>query len=205
MGRKRKIQLDRAREEIAQEAARIMHEQMVRDFQQAKFKACERLGYSGKMAMPSNEEIQAALTRYLEVFKSHSQPALLERLRKVALEAMTFLADFQPRLVGPVLEGTADEYSAVQLHVFSETPEQVLQFLIERGIPHEVSAKRVQYGRDRQLEVTTCRFVADEVQIELLLFDRLGLREAPRSTIDGRPMPRANRREVEEMLAVSEA
>jgi predicted nucleotidyltransferase len=201
---RRKVQLDRAREQIAQEAARIMHEQMVRDFHQAKIKACERLGFSGKTAMPRNEEIQSALTRYLQVFKSQTQPALLNRLRGAALQAMEFLDGFEPRLVGSVLDGTADDHSAVQLHVFAETPEQLFKFLMERGIPYEISMRRVHYGRDRDVEVSACRFLAGDVPVELVIFTPKGLREAPRSPVDGRPMARAKRGELEKLIECPE-
>lgn len=192
---------DRVRELIAQEAAKIMHEQIVRDFQQAKLKACERLGFSGKVSMPSNEEIQVALTQYLSVFKQDSQPQLLEKLRLSASDAMQFLAKFEPRLVGRVLDGTADQYTAVQLHVFAETPEQILQFLIDQGIPYELASRRVQYRDDRQVEVSTCKFLADNVPIELFLFTRIDLREAPRSPVDGKPMMRASLMDVEQLLS----
>ena len=197
---KRKQRDDRARELIAQEAAKIMHEQIVRDFQQAKLKACERLGFSGKMAMPGNDEIQAALTQYLSVFKQDSQPQLLERLRLVATAAMQFLHEFEPRLVGRVLDGTADQYSAVQLHVFSEATEQVLRFLIDQDIPYELAKRRLQYRDDRQVEIGLCTFLADNIPIELFLFAQKDLREAPRSGIGGKPMLRANLVCVEELL-----
>lgn len=196
---------DRVRELIAQEAAKIMHDEAVRDFQQAKQKACDRLGFSGKVSMPSNDEIQLALTLYISVFKQDSQPRLLGKLRRAALAAMKFLARFEPRLVGRVLDGTADQHSAVQLHVFADTTEQILQFLIDQGIPYELAARRLQYRGDRQLDVSLCTFLADNVPIELFLFSRLEMREAPRSPIDGKPMARANLAELEGLLELSDS
>ncbi|HEX7027626.1 MAG TPA: hypothetical protein VF268_10325, partial [Gammaproteobacteria bacterium] len=130
---KNKQQIARLREQLAQEAARIMADQTIRNFELAKRKACERLRYSGKQALPGNDEIQAALQTYLDIFRSDSQPVLLKKLRSVACEAMVFLREFQPRLVGAVLNGTADEYAAVHLHVFVDPEERVLQFLMDRG------------------------------------------------------------------------
>ncbi|GIX22430.1 MAG: hypothetical protein KatS3mg121_1213 [Gammaproteobacteria bacterium] len=200
-----KARLERARERIAQEAARIMHEQALRDFQAAKQKACARLGFSGRAAMPRNEEIQAALDRYLRTFEGARQRDLLDALRRTAVQAMRFLAEFEPRLVGAVLDGTAGRHTPVSLHVFAEPPERVSQFLTARGIPHELSARRLVYRDGREREATVCRFVAGETAVELTVFDRLGLREAPRSPIDGRPMARAKTVEVEALLAADQS
>lgn len=202
---KNKHQIARLREQLAQEAARIMAEQTVRDYELAKRKACERLRYSGKQALPGNDEIQAALQAYLDIFKSDSQPALLRRLRTAACEAMRFLREFRPRLVGAVLNGTADEHSAVHLHVFVDPEEQVLQFLMDHGIGYRLSSSTVTYGGQRQSQITCCEFVAGDVPIVLSLFNTLGLREAPRSPVDGKPMRRADIREVEQLLELDTA
>ena len=190
----------RLREQLAQEAARIMAAQTIRNYELAKRKACERLRYSGKQALPGNDEIQAALQTYLDIFKSDSQPALLRKLRTAACEAMFFLREFQPRLVGAVLNGTADEYSAVHLHVFVDPEEQVLQFLMDRGIGYRLSSTTVTYGGQRQVQITCCEFIAGDVPIILSLFGTLGLREAPRSPVDGKPMKRADIHEVEQLM-----
>ncbi len=198
MGAKR--QKSKVREAIAQEAARIMSQQMVRDYQQAKLKACERLGYSAKNGLPGNEEIQAALQSYLQVFKADAQEGILKKLRAAAEEAMRFLREFEPRLVGSVLNGTADEYSAVHLHVFAETEEKVLQFLMDKGIPYELDNKLITYRNGRQQQISVCRFTAGDTIIELSLFDTLALREAPKSPVDGKPMRRATLSELQLML-----
>lgn len=195
-----KHQLARLREQLAQEAAKIMAEQMVRDYQQAKRKACERLAYTGKQALPGNDEIHAALQTYLAIFKSNTQPGLLRDLREVACEAMRFLREFQPRLVGAVLNGTADEYAAIHLHVFADPEEKVLQFLTDRDVDYRLGAATVNYGGQRQQQLTRCQFIAGETPVELDLFGLMGLREAPRSPVDGRPMRRADLAEVEQLL-----
>ncbi len=177
-----------------------MHEQSLRDYEQAKRKACERLGISGRTPMPGNDEIQHALTAYLELFKSDTQPELLMQLRQSARKVMVFLAKFEPRLVGSVLHGTADQYAPVQLHVFAESPEIILQYLLEHDIPYQLANKRIKYCDGRVEEITKCECHDGQVPVELMLLDRMGLREAPRSPIDGKPMQRMNLREVEELL-----
>ena len=118
---------------IAQEAARLMSEHGIRDFHRAKLKAAERLGILDTQALPRNHEIEQALREHQRLFQAESQPRLLQQRREAAVEAMRFLQAFEPRLVGAVLEGTADTHSAICLHVFSDDPEAVGLYLHEHG------------------------------------------------------------------------
>ena len=59
------------------------------------------------------------------------------------------LADFEPRLVGSVLAGTATEHNDIQLHLFAERAESITFKLMDLGIDHEVVERRVRYGADR--------------------------------------------------------
>ena len=102
-----------ARIRVAQEAARLMTEHGIRDFAQAKRKAAERMGVFDEQSMPKNAEIEDALREYQRLFQSDFQPDLLRERRETAVEAMKFFSAFDPRLVGAVLEGTADEHTAV--------------------------------------------------------------------------------------------
>ncbi len=43
-------------------------------------------------------------------------------------------ADFTPRLVGPVLSGSADHTQGVRLHLFTDNPEDVVFALLDRSI-----------------------------------------------------------------------
>jgi hypothetical protein len=188
------------RELVAQEAARIMSSEMLHDYRLAKQKACERLGYDGRAGMPDNDEIRAALQQYLQLFKSDSQAELLGRLRRTALEIMEFLQAFQPRLVGAALDGTADISSPVHLHVFADPIETVLRFLLDKNIAYELGSRRFSFGKDRQQDVTVCRFRAGDSMVELSLFPLIGLREAPRSIVDGKPIVRAALQDVQALL-----
>src|SRR5687767_10281158 len=98
----RGAQLRRA---IAQEAARIMSEQGIEDFLLAKRKAADRFGVSDASVLPKNTEIEAALEEHHRLFDGDKHHGTLRELRRVALRAMKLLAEFQPRLVGPVLTG----------------------------------------------------------------------------------------------------
>jgi len=181
-----------------------MAEEGVRDFQSAKRKAATRLAFDDARDLPTNEEIEQALQRHLQLFHGDALANDVRRLRRLALEAMQFLADFQPRLVGPVLSGTVAPEAEIQLHVRADTPETVDGFLRDRGIPFRMTERRLRFGGDRQQMVPSYRFTADGVNIELYVFRPQDARETPLSPVDGRPMQRASARDVEALLQDSE-
>ena len=185
------------RERIAKEAARLMCEAGIRDFQLAKRKALQSLRMSEQRALPSNEEIEAAVSEYQRLFRADSQPKRLAQLRQVAVRAMRFLERFQPRLVGAVLSGTADEHSEVCLHLFAETAEEVGLFLLDNGIPHEQGERTMKLASDDNERLPPCQFLADDVPVELVIFAERVRRRVPLSPVDGRPMERAALRAVE--------
>ena len=189
------------REHIAREAARLMCEAGIRDFQLAKRKALERLRIPDRRNLPSNEEIESAVSEYQRLFRAHSQPRRLAELRRTAVRAMRFLAGFQPRLVGAVLSGTADEHSDVCLHVFAETAEEVGLFLLDNGVPHEHGERAMKLASDDTQRLPTCRFMADDVAVELVVFAERVRRRVPLSPVNGKPMQRAALRAVEALAS----
>ena len=192
--------LQRNRLRVAQEAARLMSEHGIRDFHHAKLKASERLGILDTQSLPRNDEIERALREHQRIFQADSQPQRLRRCREAALEAMRFLDNFQPRLVGAVLEGTADAHSAICLHLFSDDPDAVLHFLHERGVPFETQTRRLRTSRDDNAEYPVVLFSADGLSFDLTVLPADALRQAPIDRIDERPMRRAGQAAVEQLL-----
>jgi hypothetical protein len=193
--------LQRNRLRVAQEAARLMSEHGIRDFHHAKLKAAERLGILDTQALPRNLEIEQALREHQRLFLADRQPQLLQQRREAAVEAMAFLAAFEPRLVGAVLEGTADAHSAVCLHVYSDDPDAVVQYLREHGVPIEMQVRRLRYSRDEQPEYPVLLFSADDLPFDLTVLPRDALRQAPLDRTELRPMRRASLAQVEVLLA----
>lgn len=190
------------RRRLAVEAARLMAESGLRDFAQAKRKAAERLGIFEDASLPRNREIQEALLEHQRLFQSDEQPQALNERRDAALQAMRLLARFEPRLVGPVLEGSADTHSAVGLHVFSDDPQSVDWFLSDHGIPFDSGSRRYRANPETEIEVPLTSFSANGIRFELSLFPMDGLRQSPLDRIDGRPMQRATIAQVQELLGV---
>jgi len=200
MSRRPNPRADLLRQAVADEAARIMREQGIDDFLLAKRKAAERLGVTDASILPRNTEIESALMAHQRLFAADRHEADLATLRRSALEAMRLMADFQPRLVGPVLTGTASAHSEINLHLFTESPEAVSIRLEERGVPHEVLERRLRYERDRVVTYPALRFVAGRQTVDAVVFPLDGIRQAPSSPVDGKPMRRANAAEVEALL-----
>jgi len=188
------------RQAVAEEAARIMREQGVADYLLAKRKAADRMGVTDASILPRNTEIEAALVAHQRLFGAGRHAADLAALRRSALEAMRLLSDFQPRLVGPVLTGTASPHSEINLHLFSESPEAVSLRLEDRGVPHEVLERRMRFERDRTVTYPALRFVAGRQTVDAVVFPLDGIRQAPSSPVDGKPMRRATAAEVEALL-----
>jgi predicted nucleotidyltransferase len=185
---------------VAEEAARVMAEQGIDDFLFAKRKAAERLGVVDAAILPRNTEIEAALFARRRLFSSGRHEAELAELRRSALQAMKLLADFEPRLVGPVLTGTASAHSEITLHLFSDSPEAVSIRLEERGVPHETLERRVKFERDRVVTYPAFRFVAGQQAVDAVVFPLDGIRQSPCSPVDGKPMRRATAEDVGALL-----
>lgn len=200
MGRKTASANDRTRLMLAQEAARIIVEHGVDDFRTAKIKAAERLGYSSRGSLPGNSEIEQALSDHLQLFHGDSHSSLLQKLRGAALSAMELLSAFEPRLVGPVLSGTAGAYSTVNLHVFSDSVEGVAEQLHLQQIPSKLYERQLKSRPGQSENFAGYQFMHQDASIEATVFPFDGLRQAPISAIDGKPMRRADARTVQAML-----
>jgi hypothetical protein len=192
------------RQRLALEAARLMAESGIRDFHQAKLKAAARLGEHDERDLPRNSEVEEALREYQRLFRADKQPGHLQQRREAALRAMTFFERFSPRLVGAVLDGSADEHSAVMLHLFDDNPDALPLFLDENGIPYEQRDRQVRLDRERVSEYPVYLFAADGVSFDLTVMPRDALRQAPIDRADGRPMQRASLAALRELVAKDE-
>jgi hypothetical protein len=190
----------RMRQRIAVEAARIMTEEHQSDYYRAKHKAASRLGATNTRNLPRNDEIEKALVEYQKLFRADSHPANLKRMRETAVRAMEYLSQFNPRLVGPVLRGTANKYTEITLHVFAETPEEIDLYLMEEGIPHQHRDKRVILANGEGVVYPAYRFIAEEMPIMLVVFPSNGIRQPLRCEVDGRLAQRAALNEVRDLV-----
>ena len=188
---------DHLRNAVAQEAARLMAEHGIQDYLVAKRKAAERYGVVEGAFLPRNTEIEAALLAYQRLFGGTRHASSLQEQRRVALQAMQLLAQFEPRLVGPVLAGSATAFADIQLHVFSDSAEAVYMHLMDRRYEYEVFERRMRMTPERQILIPSVRFEMGDETIEAFVFGKDGIRQAPISPVDGKPMRRAGLQEVQ--------
>lgn len=191
------------RHRLAHEAARLMAEGGLRDYHQAKLKAAERLGIHDDAALPRNREIADALREYQRLFKRDASGLLRER-REAAGRAMAFFAEFDPRLVGAVLDGTADAHTPVALHLHSDDPEAVARFLEMHRIPATSRGRRLRLDREREATAPVWIFSAEGFTFDLTVLPIDVLRQAPLASVDDKPMRRASAAQLRQLLARDE-
>lgn len=198
-----KQKIHQLRRRVAAEAARIMATEGQRNFRLAKQKAAERVGVSSRLALPGNREVEEALIAYQGLYGGEAHNLHLSQLRRTALKVMRALEAYRPRLVGPVLEGTADRHSRISIHLFNDPPDDVALHLSERGLDFSYEERTIRWHNGNQHRLPLLVTDADDTVVELALFSNIDLRQAPPSPVDGRPQRRATLADVESLLSVA--
>lgn len=195
---------DRIRRLIAREAARLMYEEGVKEYRDAKRKAAKAFG-SGKpfsigSYLPSNADIHGEMVRLIAMFEGELQPERLLHLRRLALKQMELLAPFHPYLVGSVLTGSVTERSDIDLHLFADGADEVEAHLAGEGVPFEMEVVTVRRGGEF-LEYPHIYLEAAGVVVECTVYPREDIHRVPRSSITGRPMERADEKKLKRIIA----
>jgi hypothetical protein len=184
---------------IAAAAARLMAEGGIDNFALAKRKAARQLGATDKQSLPGNDEVEAELRAYFELYQSDEHPDRIRELRRIALSMMRELAEFSPYLTGPVLKGIAGPYADIELQLFPDSGKDVEIFLLNRNIPFASTEAR-RYSGDRARSVSVLELDWEGVPVKLSLFDSRDERIALKTTQVGRVMDRAGIPEVSALL-----
>lgn len=188
------------RHRIAHLAARLMAEDGIEDYALAKRKAARQAGAPDTRELPTNEEIDAELKTYQQIYHREEHYDRLRELRAIALRAMRELARFDPHLTGSVLNGNAGKYADINLQLYTDNVKAVELFLIDRGIPYRASQSRLYSGIDAQtVPVYTVERDATEIQITVLA--TRDLRGPVRTSLEGKAIERARAPAVEQLLA----
>lgn len=169
---------------IANIAARLIAVDGISDFAQTKRKAAREAGASGTRNLPSNDEIECALNAHLQLYQADELAARLRQLRICALEMMHTLRRFNPYLSGPVLEGNAGRYAAIELHLFTDSAKDIELFMENSNLEYRIRERRVQRGK---LVDTTCLYAVrtEAAEFEISVLTQRDLRASLRTTADG--------------------
>lgn len=195
---------DEIRVLIAQEAARLMYEEGVREYRDAKRKAGRRFGAEKALSLgshlPTNAEIHSELQRLLGLYEEKVLPERLLHLRLIALRLMELLADFRPHLVGSVLSGTVTERSDIDLHLFADSSEEVEDYLEARDVGFEQEVVTIRHGGEF-IDYSHLYLEEEGVVVECTVYPLADLHRIPKSSITGKAMERATTKQLRRLLA----
>jgi predicted nucleotidyltransferase len=194
---------NRVRQMIAREAARLMYEEGVKEYRDAKRKAAKRFGPMKALGLgsnlPSNVEIYGELRRLIKLHEERALPERLLKLRLLALSYMEMLEPFNPYLVGSVLSGAVTERSDIDLHLFAESVDAVEKHLRARRLPYELEVVTIRKGEEF-FEYPHIYLEDEQVIIECTVYSLKDIRRIPRSSITGKPMERANTKKLKKII-----
>ena len=180
------------RTELAATAARLIAEEGC-EYAQAKRRAAQEiLGDDARRStLPDNQEVEHQLRRYLKLFGGDAHRALLAAMRAVAAETMRTLNEFDPHLIGAVLNGTATEHSDIHLQLFVDSAKDVELRLINLGIDFDVDDGDDSDDRPAALERLNFVLPAEisgsrqqRIGVRLHIYERDAIRVAPRHRRD---------------------
>jgi hypothetical protein len=183
-----------SRANIASAAARLMAEDGITDYYQAKRKAARQLGLSEHTEFPDNAAIEAELRAYRSLYQEDGHKELIAALRRTALELLELLEDFHPYLTGSVLDGTAGENSSIDILLFADSAKEVEIFLLNRSI----AVGHVESRNERVEAVLVIQTEAAEANLVILSpqMERVNLKRR-----DGRPRERMRATALRALLA----
>jgi hypothetical protein len=193
--------LNGLRQRMAYEAARIMVEQDLSDFDRARRKAAERTGILDRRSWPANDEIQEAILTQRRLFCGEAGEREVRRLRSEALRAMEAFRAFSPRLLGSALTGPGRADRGVQIFLFADRPEDVVFALMEQRIPWHERERPFRYSDGERRVHPVLRFVAGDIPYELIVLPRHAIRNPPLDPVTERPERGADIVELERLLA----
>ena len=111
---------------IAKEAATLLYFGAEKEYKQAKLKAAKTLGVN---FLPTNREIAVELDKIAEANEGPARKERLIQMRKEALKIMKILRAYSPRLIGSAWRGTIRKGSDIDIAVYHDAPDEILNFL----------------------------------------------------------------------------
>ena len=173
------------RRRIAHVAARILAEDGSLDYGSAKRKAARQLGAPDSDNLPDNQQIDEALRSYQALYQADETRAQVTLLRQVAIDYMEQLADFDPHLTGPVLNGTAGKNTEINLQLFTDDQKEVEFLLMRLKKPYQTAEYRMNDAPGK----VYARFIINDPRapVDLIVYPATDLRSMKRLQADGSP------------------
>lgn len=128
-------------------------------------------------------------------------PTATLRQLQDALQAMTLLQAFEPRLAGALADGSAGPGLPIVLHVRADHADDVQRLLAEHGIPARMRETRMYPPRAPSQALPGASFLAGEQEIVIWIFSEGQFRQRLRIGDESIASPRMTRAAVERALA----
>ena len=181
---------------LVKEAARLMYEEGVSQYFDAKHLAAKRMlgrGQGKRMRyrpkdLPSNGEIANELQLMARFHEGDQNRIQLFHMRATALQVMEQLNEFSPRLIGSVSTGRVRKGSDIDLHLFCNSIESIEARLNQLDWPFET--KLVCIHNNSRITEYTHIYLQREFPIELSIYPEHEIRVRGRSSTDGKPIIR---------------
>ena len=187
-------------DEIAASAAQCVVEEGL-EYGPAKRRALKVLGLPPKTPLPNNDQVEAQVREYIEIFCADTQPLELLALRQHALMWMNRLAAYRPYLGGAVWHGTATRLSDIYLQLFCDDAKSTEIELINQGVDFEARTVNGLHGEPVEaLSIHSfCKALKEEIGVHLLINDFDDVRGALKLDAQGRS-PRGDAEAVKRLI-----
>jgi len=126
-----KVDSKKVRKKIAREAANLLHSGTEKEYKQAKLKAAQM--FQSKF-LPTNFEIAMEFDRLAEENEGQARQTRLIQMRREALRLMQILRAYKTLLMGSVWRGTIHHESDIDITVYHDEPNEVLNSLKQNSI-----------------------------------------------------------------------
>jgi hypothetical protein len=145
-----RAQTKQARIIIANRAAEIIMEEGITDYHFAKKKAARYLGYKSSDLLPSNDEIDYALNEYQKIYQVDIDVSLIEKIKNEALLIMELFKNFNPHLLGQLIDGLIPKYPILQINLYTDNMKEIEYLLLNNNIMFDLKDKNISEKRTKK-------------------------------------------------------
>lgn len=186
-----------ARRRVAEEAARLLVEGSEREYLQAKERAISMLGLSGMSHLPSNRVIRDCIAQLTECeLGADEVKRRIIEMRKIALQIMEVIEDFDPFLIGSTLTGKISSTSDIDLHAYSDDHSELMDLLAN----FEYSEVEEEIIENRKGKFVHLKWMENNYPVEVTVYPWSWRDIVQISSITGKPMQRMTLSSLRKLL-----
>ena len=119
------------RKRVAKEAATLLYFGAEKEYKQAKMRAAKTLGVH---FLPTNLEVAVEVDEIAEALEGSARKERIIQMRKEALKIMKLLSAYYPVLIGSVWRGTIHQGSDIDIALYHDVTDEVLDVLKNSGV-----------------------------------------------------------------------